>query len=62
MKRTHTKSTKKPDYLVKAVKHVDGKDRWTHIGIAYMNAQGFVTVYLSALPLNDTIILIPVNR
>ncbi|MBU7029915.1 MAG: hypothetical protein HXS48_23470 [Theionarchaea archaeon] len=49
----------KPDYIVKTVKNVEGKNKWTDIGVAYTNPQGSVTVYLSALPLNDKIILIP---
>ncbi|MBU7042952.1 MAG: hypothetical protein HXS47_05110 [Theionarchaea archaeon] len=49
----------KPDYLVRVVKDVGGKDKWTDVGVAYTNARGSVTVYLSALPLNDKILLIP---
>ena len=54
-------STAKPDYLVKTVKPVDGKDKWADIGIAYTNERGFMTIYLWALPLNDRMILIPVK-
>jgi len=50
---------KKPDYIVKAVKNIEGKNKWTDIGVAYINQGGSITVYLSALPLNDKIILIP---
>jgi hypothetical protein len=49
----------RPDYLVRVVKDVGGKDKWTDVGIAYKNARGSVTIYLSALPLNDKILLIP---
>jgi len=51
----------KPDYIVKVVKKVQGEDKWTDIGIAFTNERGFVTIYLSALPLNDKILLIPVK-
>jgi len=44
---------------VKTVKNAEGRDKWTDIGVAYTNPRGSVTVYLSALPLNDKIILIP---
>lgn len=54
--------SERPDYLVKTVKNIDGREKWTDLGVAYMNAQGSITVYLSALPLNDTIILIPSVR
>lgn len=49
----------KPDYVVRVVKDIGGKDKWTDVGVAYKNARGSVTVYLSALPLNDKILLIP---
>ncbi len=49
----------RPDYLVRVVKDIGGKDRWTDVGVAYKNARGSVTIYLSALPLNDKILLIP---
>ena len=55
-----TMSTK-PDYVVRAAKEVKGKKKWTDIGVAYTNVGGSVTVYLSALPLNDRIVLIPVK-
>jgi hypothetical protein len=51
----------RPDYIVRVVKDVGGKDKWTDVGIAYKNARGSVTVYLSALPLNDKMLLIPVK-
>lgn len=51
----------RPDYVVRVVKDVGGKDKWTDVGIAYKNARGSVTVYLSALPLNDKMLLIPVK-
>ena len=50
-----------PDYLVRTVKTVNGKDKWVDLGVAYKNARGSVTVYLSALPLNDKLVLIPVR-
>ncbi|MBU6998611.1 MAG: hypothetical protein HXS41_01830 [Theionarchaea archaeon] len=49
----------KPDFVVRVVKDVGGKDRWTDVGVAYRNARGSITVYLSALPLNDKMLLIP---
>ena len=48
----------KPDYLVRVVKDIGGKDKWTDVGVAYKNSRGSITVYLSALPLNDKILLI----
>jgi hypothetical protein len=52
----------KPDYIVRASKETGEKKKWIDIGIAYMSGKGVITVYLSALPLNDKIVLIPVNR
>ena len=49
----------RPDYIVRVVKDVGGKDKWTDVGVAYKNARGSITVYLSALPLNDKVLLIP---
>jgi hypothetical protein len=59
MMRGDSMSEIRPDYLVRVVKDIGGKDRWTDVGVAYKNARGSVTVYLSALPLNDKILLIP---
>ena len=59
MGRGDSMSEIRPDYLVRVVKDIGGKDRWTDVGVAYKNARGSVTVYLSALPLNDKILLIP---
>jgi len=59
--RGDSMSDVRPDYLVRVVKDVGGKDKWTDVGIAYKNARGSVTIYLSALPLNDKILLIPVK-
>lgn len=59
MVRGDSMSDIKPDYLVRVVKDVGGKDRWTDVGVAYKNARGSVTIYLTALPLNDKILLIP---
>ena len=53
--------SKKPDYLARAVKKVQGEDKWTDIGVAFISTRGSVTIYLSALPLNDKIILIPLK-
>jgi hypothetical protein len=36
----------RPDYVARAVKNVDGKDRWTDIGIAYQNRRS-ITILLS---------------
>ncbi len=52
----------KPDYLARVVKGIGGKEKWTDVGVAYKNARGSITVYLTALPLNDRIMLIPINR
>lgn len=49
----------KPDYLVRVVKEINGRERWTDVGVAYRNKGGSITVLLSALPLNDRILLIP---
>ena len=57
--RGDSMSDVKPDYIVRVVKDIGGKDKWTDVGVAYKNARGSVTVYLSALPLNDKILLIP---
>ncbi|MBU7028499.1 MAG: hypothetical protein HXS48_16315 [Theionarchaea archaeon] len=51
-----------PDYLVRTVKDIEGKDKWTDIGVAYKNARGSITIYLSAFPITDKIILIPAKR
>jgi hypothetical protein len=51
-----------PDYLVRSVKEMEGKERWVDMGVAYRNAKGVITVYLSALPINDKLFLIPVKR
>jgi hypothetical protein len=51
-----------PDYLVRSVKEIEGKEKWIDMGVAYRNARGTITVYLSALPMNDKIFLIPVRK
>ena len=51
-----------PDYLVRTAKSINGKERWTDLGVAYTNEKGSITIYLSALPLNDKIILIPTRH
>jgi hypothetical protein len=52
----------RPDYIVRTAKETKGEKKWVDIGIAYANKRGSITVYLSALPLTDTLVLIPVNR
>ncbi len=49
----------KADFVARVVKDIGGKDKWTDVGVAYKNARGSITIYLSALPLNDKILLIP---
>jgi len=51
-----------PDYLVRTAKNINGKERWTDRGVAYTNEKGSITIYLSALPLDDKIILIPTHH
>jgi hypothetical protein len=51
-----------PDYIVRTAKNMRNEKKWVDIGIAYKNKNGSITVYLSALPLTDAIILIPVKR
>ena len=51
-----------PDYLARTAKEVGDETKWTNIGVAYINQRGSITVYLSALPLTDTIILVPTKR
>lgn len=51
----------RPDYLVRVVKEINGRDKWTDVGTAYKNERGSITIYLTALPLNDRIILVPVK-
>ncbi len=51
-----------PDFLARVVKEINGKEKWTDVGVAYKNARGFITVYLTALPLNDRIMLIPTGK
>jgi hypothetical protein len=50
-----------PDFVVRTVKEIDGKDKWIDIGVAYSNTRGGITLYLSALPFNDKLFLIPVS-
>ena len=52
-------SDAQPDFTARVVKEIAGKDKWTDVGVAYKNARGSITIYLSALPLNDKILLIP---
>ena len=54
--------TNGPDYLVRTAKNINGKERWTDRGVAYTNEKGSITIYLSALPLDDKIILIPTHH
>jgi len=51
-----------PDYLMRSKKEINGEEKWIDMGIAYRNAKGTITVYLTALPMNDRIFLIPVRR
>ena len=51
-----------PDYIVRTAKETNGKKKWVDIGIAYAIKRGSITVYLSALPLTDTLFLLPVKR
>jgi hypothetical protein len=51
--------TTAPDYVVRSVKNIRGNPKWVDIGVAYVNTRGSVTVYLTALPLNDKLFLIP---
>ena len=51
-----------PDFIARVVKEIAGKDKWTDVGAAYKNTRGSITIYLSALPLNDKILLIPTGK
>jgi len=44
------------------MKEIDGKERWIDMGVVYRNSKGTITVYLTALPINDKIFLIPVKN
>jgi hypothetical protein len=50
---------RKPDFLVRTVKEVKGKQQWTGIGMGFANESGTITIFLSALPLGDKLILMP---
>jgi hypothetical protein len=50
----------KPDFVVRTVKEIDGKDKWIDIGVAFSNTKGGITLYLSSLPFSDKLYLIPV--
>jgi hypothetical protein len=50
----------RPDFVVRTVKEIDGKDKWIDIGVAFSNTKGGITLYLSALPFSDKLFLIPV--
>lgn len=52
----------RPDYLVRAAKEIGHNVKWTDIGVAYKGGGGCITVLLTALPLNDKVLLIPVKR
>ena len=47
-------SDTKPEYLMRAVKNVEGKDKWTDIGVAFINARGSVTMILKAAGIDVT--------
>ncbi|MBU7000075.1 MAG: hypothetical protein HXS51_04880 [Theionarchaea archaeon] len=51
----------KPDFMVRTVKEIDGKEKWIDIGVAFSNTRGGITLYLSALPFSDKLFLIPTN-
>ena len=51
-----------PDFIARVVKEIAGKDKWTDVGVAYKKTRGIITIYLSALPLNDKILLIPTKK
>jgi hypothetical protein len=44
------------------MKERDGKEKWIDMRVAYRNARRTITVYLSALPMNDKIFLIHVKK
>ena len=45
----------KPDYIVRAVKNRQGKDKWTDIGVAYTSTKGTITVFYFSVPFCITI-------
>jgi hypothetical protein len=47
----------RPDYIVKTVTQINGKDRWRDIGVAFQSESGTITGYLDVLPINGKIIL-----
>lgn len=51
-----------PDYIVRVVNDVEGRDVECDIGVAYKNVKGSITVYLNALPLKSEILLVPVEN
>jgi hypothetical protein len=53
--------TSNPDFVVRTVKGIDGKDKWIDIGVAFSNKKGGITLYLPALPFSDKLFLIPVT-
>jgi hypothetical protein len=53
---------REPDFLVRTVKEVKGKQQWTGVGLAFKNEKGTITVFLQALPLGDKLILMPNMR
>jgi hypothetical protein len=50
-----------PDFVVRTVKEMDGKDKWIDIGVVFSNTKGGITLYLSSLPFSDKLFLIPVS-
>lgn len=50
-----------PDFIVR-VEGIEKGDKFYDIGVAYKNSRGSVTVYLKALPLNNKVMLIPIEN
>ena len=48
-----------PDYLARTVKKIGENQKWTDVGIGYESEKGTITVFLSALPLDDKLLLFP---
>ena len=51
---------RKPDFIAKTVRKDEktGEDRWTDIGVAFVNAKSeTITILLNALPMTDRLVL-----